>query len=386
VRILYIGPHERARGGIASVIRTYMQRLAGGPCSARHLATLGESGRWGKLFMGMKAYARAPLEILRADIVHIHTASRNSWRRKAPLVILTKLLGRRLVIHIHGGGFGDFLNSMGRRRLRFNTWILSRADRVVCLSPAQRAELATHLRRVPVVTIPNPCRFIPEKVDANPKPGVEILFTGWIEEAKGVFDLIRAFALVVQKCPGKALRLVIAGKGEIDACRQLASACGVEDRVRLPGWLVPPGLQEAYAQADIYCLPSYVEGVPMGVLEAMAFGLPVVASPVGGIPDVVEGGVHGLLVPPGDVDGLALALERLVGSRAERRAMGTAGRERVLNCYSPERVCRELQTLYHSLLTAGPSSRQADEDGWASVNASRGEHLSAYRDGVGRGV
>lgn len=386
VRVLYIGPDERARGGIASVIRTYMERLAGGPCSVRHLATQGESGRWGKLVMAMKAYVRAPLEILRSDIVHIHTASRNSWRRKAPLVILTKLLGRRLVIHIHGGGFGEFLNSMGRRRLRLNTWILSRADRIVCLSPAKRAELPTQLGRAVVVTIPNPCRFIPEQIEANPKPGVEILFTGWIEEAKGVFDLIRAFALVVQKCPGKAVRLVIAGKGEIDACRRLASACGVEDRVLLPGWLAPPGLQESYARADIYCLPSYVEGVPMGVLEAMAFGLPIVASPVGGIPDVVEGGVHGLLVPPGDVDGLALALERLVHNRTERRAMGTAGRERVLNCYSPERVCRELQTLYHSLLTADPLPRRAGDGGWTSANVSPAEHLQACRDRIGRGV
>jgi len=206
---------------------------------------------------------------------------------------------------------------------------------------------------VPTVTIQNPCRFVPKKVEVNRRRGVEILFTGWIDKSKGVFDLIQAFALVVQKCPGKMLRLVIAGRGKADACRKLASECGVEDKVFLPGWLASRALQEAYVQADIYCLPSYIEGVPMGVLEAMAFALPIVASPVGGIPDIVDNGVHGLFAQPGDVNGIAVALRRLIDNKAEREAMGAACRKRVLSQYSPEQVCSQLRQLYHSLLVGG---------------------------------
>jgi len=350
IRVLHIGPDERALGGIACVIRTYMRCLANRSLSVRRLATVNEGHRLKKLFAAAAAYVRAPFEIMRVDLVHVHTASRNSWRRKAPLVILTKLQRRKLVIHIHAGGFADFLDSMGRSRRWLNIRLLSLADCVVCLSPSTRAELAKHLHTIPVVTIPNPCRFFPCEEKVCREPGVEILFTGAIARPKGVFDLVRAFALVVRECPREKLRLVIAGGGKAEACRELAREWGVEDNVSLPGWLASRQLQEAYAKADIYCLPSYIEGVPMGVLEAMAFALPIVASPVGGIPDLVDDGVHGLFVPPGDVNALALALRRLIDNPVARESMGAACRQRVASRYAPQQVGRQLDRLYHSLL------------------------------------
>jgi len=353
VRVLHIGPDGRALGGIASVIQTYTHPLTRGPLSVRQLATVNEGNRLRKLLVAAKAYVRAPFEIKWADIIHIHTASRNSWRRKVPLVVLAKLQRRKLVIHVHGGGFVSFLDSMGRWRLWLNTRLLSLADCIVCLSTSKRAELSSHLSTVPVVIIPNPCRFVPSAVNVRRRPGVRILFTGLIDRSKGVFELIQAFALIVRECPRDMLKLTIAGGGKADACRRLACACGVEDKVLLPGWLESDALREAYAQADIYCLPSYVEGLPMGVLEAMAFALPIVASRVGGIPDIVDDGVHGLLVQPGGVNGIAGALKRLIDNRDERDAMGAACRERVLSRYSPEHVSILLGRLYRSLLADG---------------------------------
>jgi glycosyltransferase involved in cell wall biosynthesis len=375
IRVLHIGPDQRALGGIASVLRTYTHCPTNGSLSVGLLATVNEGNRLKKLLAAVRAYARAPFEIMHADVVHVHTASRNSWRRKIPLVILARLQRRKLVIHIHGGGFAEYLGSMDRWRLRLNVRLLSLADCVVCLSASKRNELASYLPVIPMATIPNPCRFGPGDVNVSRKPGVEILFAGLIDRQKGVFDLIRALALVTRKCPGEMVRLVIAGEGKADACRRLACECGVEDKVFLPGWLSSDALREAYAQADIYCLPSYVEGMPMGILEAMAFALPVVATRVGGIPDVVEDGVHGLLVQPGDVDGLAIALKRLMDDGAERAAMGAACRRRVLSRYSPEQVGIQLAQLYRSLMAEGepqatlPAGRESDREFLGEVRA-----------------
>jgi len=357
IRVLHVGPNVHARGGIASVIETYARCLANESVSVRRLATVNEGTRLRKTLAAMHAYARAPLEILRADIVHVHTASRNSWRRKVPIMLLTKLYRRKLVIHIHGGGFADVLDALGSWRRRLSLRLLSQADCIVCLSAAKRAELARHVGDMPTVTIPNPSRFVPEAVDITSDGRRDILFTGWIEEAKGVFDLIRAFALIVQAYPEKKLRLVLAGKGKLDTCRELARECGIEDRVILPGWLAPAALQKLYARALIYCLPSYLEGLPMGLLEAMAYGLPTITCPVGGIPDVVDDGVQGLFVSPGNVREIATALRRLLSDPAGREAMGTAGRSRVLSRYAPEHVCGQLAQLYAALL-AGAATEE----------------------------
>ncbi|MDI6449528.1 glycosyltransferase family 4 protein [Anaerobaca lacustris] len=358
IHVLHIGPDKASRGGIASVIRTYVDCVADGDVAIRDLATVGDWSFAGKVLGAMKAYLLAPYAILRADIIHIHTASRNSWRRKRPFALLTKLLGRKLVIHIHGGGFRDYLRSMRPLSRSMNVHLLQLADCIICLSPRKLDEVAEYLGGVRTVTIANPCAFVPPVANRREGSTVRILFAGWICQQKGVFDLIRAFALVVRRCPDVDVELVVAGKGDVDAGKKLASDLGLLDKIHFPGWLDDSALREAYSGAHIYCLPSYVEGVPMSVLEAMVFSLPVVTCPVGGVPDVVRDGVHGVWIQPGDIPGIADALKRLIGDRDERERMGQAGRREVLNGYSTARVSGELMELYRSLAaTSDPEDR-----------------------------
>jgi glycosyltransferase involved in cell wall biosynthesis len=201
--------------------------------------------------------------------------------------------------------------------------------------------------------VPNPCLCSSVGYDAAKSPVPTILFTGWIEEQKGVFDLLQAFATMLQDPAAPDAKLVIAGKGRIDECRDLAKRLGISDKVELPGWLEGEALLAAYGRAHIYCLPSYIEGVPMAILEAMAFGLPIVTTPVGGIPDVVDEGVHCRFVQPGDINGIAVALGQLIDHQAEREAMGIACRERVSSRYSLELICGQLRRLYHTLVGGG---------------------------------
>ncbi len=350
IKVLHVGPGRRSRGGISSVINAYMKYPQDDSLRFARIETQDDRSYARKLLSLCRAYLRAPVAIGLSDVVHVHTASRNSWRRKRPIVLLARLMGKRLVIHIHGGGFRAYLDAMSPRTRALNLWLLKRADCVICLSPRKLEELRPYLGNVTSLVVPNPCLCMSNGSDAEKPQAPTILFTGWVEKEKGVFDLLHAFSIMVHDPAVADARLVIAGKGRVDECRDLAGRLHIADKVELPGWLEGEALLAAYSRAHVYCLPSYIEGVPMAILEAMAFGLPIVTTRVGGIPDVVDEGIHCLFVQPGDLGGIAAALRRLVDNEAEREAMGTASRKRVLSRYSLERIYPQLGQLYHSLM------------------------------------
>jgi glycosyltransferase involved in cell wall biosynthesis len=148
-----------------------------------------------------------------------------------------------------------------------------------------------------------------------------VLALGRLGQRKGTYDLLRA----VESLPAHVrsrVHLRLAGDGEVDQVRAQVAARGLGDTVDVVGWLGPRERDEALRQADIFVLPSYDEGLPMALLEAMAHGLVPITTPVGGIPEAVTDGVHGLLVPPGDPAALARALHRLVENDALRERLG----------------------------------------------------------------
>jgi glycosyltransferase involved in cell wall biosynthesis len=157
---------------------------------------------------------------------------------------------------------------------------------------------------------------------------VQILFSGSLTQAKGVLDLIEVARVFRNELAG--VRIIIIGTGDLAAeCERRIRDQGLRDIVELHGFVDDADKDALLMSSHIYCLPSYSEGTPLSVLEAMASGLPIVSTTVGGVPYVAEQGVHGWLVPPGDVDGLGRAILNLVGSAAVRTAMGKNGFERV---------------------------------------------------------
>jgi glycosyltransferase involved in cell wall biosynthesis len=153
-----------------------------------------------------------------------------------------------------------------------------------------------------------------------------ILSAGRLVREKGHVDLIAAAACLRDRYPNT--RLVIAGEGaERPALGAAVSAAGLEGAVRLAGF--ENDAAAAYRAADVYCQPSYREGLPNSVLEAMASGLPTVATAVDGTPEAIVDGISGLLVPPGAPLALAAALARLTGDATLRQQMGGNARARV---------------------------------------------------------
>jgi glycosyltransferase involved in cell wall biosynthesis len=174
-----------------------------------------------------------------------------------------------------------------------------------------------------------------------------LLCVGRLIPIKGHIVLLRAFAEARREVP--ALRLDIAGRGPLEpALRAVAKELGVEDAVRFLGYVAP--VQRAIEEAAVVVVPSMGEGFGMVALEAMERARPVIAAEIGGLGELVEDGVTGLLVPPGEAEPLAQAIVRLTGNLESAAEMGAAGRRRALEQFLQERCTDRTELLYEQAL------------------------------------
>jgi len=169
---------------------------------------------------------------------------------------------------------------------------------------------------------------------------VHLLFVGWLDREKGVAELLEAVRALA---PALDFDLTLAGEGNFTAeAAQSIRAAGLEARVILRGWLGASELAEAYARADVFVLPSWAEGLPNAMIEAMAAGLACVLSSVGNIPHVVDDGQSALLVPPRDVAALSAALKRVIEDAPLRARLGAAAHALAARSFGVERAVEQI--------------------------------------------
>lgn len=256
------------------------------------------------------------------DVVHINLASIGSTYRKLVIAGWCRALRVPYVLHLHGADYREYWEE------QVSPWLARRihsmfahAARIIVLGRvwADFVENQAPEARDRIVILPN-ASARPALPHRGGGDQVHILFLGRLGERKGVPQLGEALKRM-KNLPG--WRATIAGDGEVEATRARIADYGLSPRVDLPGWVGPEGVAELIASADILVLPSFSENLPVSVIEGMAAGLAVVATPVGAVEDIIEDERTGLLVPPGDVDALTHALTRVVTDPALRARFGT---------------------------------------------------------------
>ncbi len=352
LRVLMLGPDLQVRGGVAAVENTLIASLPP-EIHVTQLPTMVEGSKWRKLATFVAAIVRTIAQLRRRpDIVHIHFASRASTVRKMLLARMALASGARLIMHHHGGGYREYWAGLSAAARATTLHTLCRAHCLIVLGESWREFfVSVGVPRERIVVVPNPVvlpAVLPERLGRS---HVRLVFLGLLARAKGVFDLIDALSRLRPECLGRT-RLVLAGNGDLRAVRDLAERRGLTRFVEVRDWLGPAERDQLLASADAFVLPSYVEGLPMALLESMAWGLPVISTTVGSIPEHVRDGVHGLLVQPGDVSELAGAIERIVMDDALRARMGEASR-RAVEPLNVELYARKIVAIYDSVARNG---------------------------------
>jgi len=344
-KVLVIATSRKTRGGITSVVKAHEEGMQWSKYHCRWIPTHVDKGFLWKLIYAVRGFLEYLVFIPSADIVHIHVSEPPSALRKLVFFRLAKWLKKKIIIHFHSFSPDTTINGPYSERYRE---LFCGADVVVVLSNYWKevVDEKFHLgERIKVIF--NPCPTITYTQECEKTNS--ILYAGTLNLRKGYADLIKAFAKVAPDHPD--WKIILAGNGETEQARALAKELGIEGQVELLGWISGESKDKAFQQASVFCLPSYAEGFPMSVLDAWAYALPVITTPVGGIPDVAIDGENMLLFHPGDIDILAEKLDLIISDEVLRDKLSAASIKLAAEKFNLSTITEQVGEVYESLTT-----------------------------------
>ncbi len=352
VKVLYITPGGvSGRGGMGRMA-VYLTRSFAKDTAfrVRVLDSYGPGPFWRMPFYFCRCAAELVIACLRGEVhvVHIHMSFGGSALRKLTLLRLAALFGVPSVLHLHGSEFAQFHQRLSPALARALVASMNKAAKIVVIGRYWQDYLVSKLAIDPtrIAIIHNGVPLPAERLPAH-RAGCRIIYLGALGQRKGTADLLQALA-----SPAVAAldwRADIAGNGDVAKYQAEASRLGLAARVSLPGWVNQATAQSLLADGDILVLPSYAEGLPVAVLEAMAAGLAVITTKVGAIPDLVLDGKTGFLIDAGDVDALAERLARLIADPSLRQTFGSNGRHRIEEAFTIDSIAGRIENLYQEI-------------------------------------
>lgn len=355
--VLMFGTDPDMRGGIASVVSAIREGGFFDWAHVRYVSTHVEGGGVRKLrrFIAAVFTTLRTLISQRVVLAHAHVSSNGSFWRKATLLWIARRFGVPTIFHLHSGGFDTYASgSTGsalrrwciRRTLESSTVVIVLSERWAAWARGFAPESRIRIVGNPVQVLAD--ATLPRKAGGDSTDAGRVLYMGLICDAKGSFDLLQAWARFRARVPG--WRLLVGGNGEVERFLAQAQSLGISDDVDYLGWVSGAEKERVLSIADVFVLPSYKEGMPVSILEAMVHGAAVIATPVGGVPDMMVNERHGLLVEAGDVGALADSLERMATLPELRKRLAAQAHEHVLASYSTETVLRRLKAIYRETI------------------------------------
>ena len=344
-KVLILATSRLTRGGITSVVKAHNKGEQWQEYNCKWIETHIDKYIGYKLLYFLRSFFHFICIVPFYNLVHIHVSEPPSAIRKLLFMIIAKLFNKKVLIHFHSFSIETTINSKYHKIYKY---LFCNADIVVVLSAYWQNELEKKFKiGSKVKVLYNPCERPTNKILAAKK--MQILFAGTLNERKGYKDLINAFSLIATK--NREWQLILAGNGEIQQGELLAKELGIENQVQFLGWINGDTKEKVFQEASIFCLPSYAEGFPMAVLDAWANGLPVICTPVGGLPDIIKNGENALVFEAGNINKLAEHLEKLISDVQLRNTLSNESNILSKTIFNRDVINSQLSNIYKELLT-----------------------------------
>lgn len=313
-KILIIGPStRRSKGGMATVIEGIM---TDNKLNSNYNIKMHESYSDGnilyRLIFSIVAYIRFIFIYNKYDLFYIHMASYGSTFRKGYYIRFLNKRNKKIILHVHGAEYLIFYNNLSEKKKKKVQEIWLNSHTVIALSDKWKTEFEHLFNHKNIIVINN---GIDTEQYENGKCIIEnvrhkFLFLGRLGKRKGTYDIVSAIEKLTKIYPD--ILVYMAGDGEISQVKNLINKKKLNNNIKIMGWIDFENKVKLLQKVCTVLLPSYNEGLPMTILEGMAAGKVIISTNVGGIPELVENNVNGLIINPGDIDALCKAMKRVI--------------------------------------------------------------------------
>jgi glycosyltransferase involved in cell wall biosynthesis len=334
--------YKNPSGGISQVLSEYSKIFE----EFHFIATTNETNKFIKVYTAVIAYFDLFFSLLLKNykIVHVHGASYNSFWRKSLYISLAKFMQKKIIYHIHGAEFNLFYYKNKNKVKK----AVNKCDVLVVLSEWWKAFFEHEVGCKNVVIINNIIACPTKRIIKKSAEICYLLFLGKIERRKGIWDMLDAIKINKTHFEER-IKLFVCGNGETEKLENFIHDNVLDNLVEYKGWVANDEKIYLLSVADIYILPSYNEGLPISILEAMAYSLPIISTPVGGIPEIVTNNINGFLIEPGNGEQIKETIVKLLYDKNLRRKMGRISYQRAVD-YFPAAVEEKLRNIYTDLL------------------------------------
>lgn len=349
-KVCMIVPSFNAKGGITTVVSGYKNSELENEYQIEYIETYCDGGKISKVIKAICAYFKFGKELIlnKPDLVHIHSSFGGSFYRKLPIIYMASFFRIPIVNHIHGSAIADLYINASPNKKKLVEKCFDKCQYLVVLSEEWKEKIAIVKTDTPTVVIENYSVIHKDCLRKKTNEIKQILFLGFLTELKGCFDIPEIIEKVIQQCD--KIKVILAGSGEDEKIQEVLKKKKLEKYFVFPGWVKKEEKEELLKTSNLFLLPSYTEAMPMSILEAMGYGLPIIASNVGGIPQLVEDGENGFMVKPGNIDGFSAAILKIIQNDNLSYEMGKNSLEKADEKYSLEAHIQKIKILYETVL------------------------------------